>query len=76
MKMTTELPEQSKTSVNSQDADISFVSDLLLAKRHLYYLLINKDGGGSKSNLTDVEIEIMYQLSLDHQIQEYLSNNR
>ena len=50
--------------------------DLLRAKRHLYHLLLNRDGGGSESNLTGVEIEIMYQLSLDHQIQEYLSNNR
>lgn len=55
---------------------LSAVSDLLLAKRHLYSLLLQKDGGGSESNLTDGEIELMYQLSIDHEIQEYLSNNR
>lgn len=55
---------------------LSDVSDLLLAKRRLYSLLLEKDGGESESNLTEVEIEIMYQLANDNQIREYLSNNR
>lgn len=47
-------------------------SDLLLAKRKLYSLLIKKDGGKNESQLTDNEIDIMYLLSCDKQVQESL----
>ena len=46
---------------------------LLLAKRNLYGKLLKKDGGGTISGLTDNEIEIMYLLSIDEQIQKYLT---
>ena len=54
------------------------VSGLLIAKRKLYSMLIEKDGGKNESGLTDNEIEIMYLLSCDEQIQDYLTecNNR
>ena len=54
------------------------VSGLLLAKRRLYSMLIEKDGGKNESGLTDNEIELMYLLSCDKQIQDYLTecNNR
>ena len=44
------------------------------AKRKLYLLLLIKDGGKSESKLTDNEIEIMFYLSKDEQIQEILQN--
>jgi len=54
------------------------VSGFLLAKRNLYSMLLKKDGGKKDSGLIDNEIEIMYLLSCDKQIQDYLTmcNNR
>lgn len=54
------------------------VSGLLLAKRRLYSMLIEKDGSKNESGLTSNEIEIMYLLSCDKQIQDHLTkcNNR
>ena len=40
------------------------MNSLLLAKRKLYSMLIEKDGGKNESGLTDNELDIMYLLSI------------
>jgi hypothetical protein len=42
---------------------------ILLAKRHLYSLLLKK----GVDNLTDSEIDMMYAFSKDEQIQNFLN---
>jgi len=42
--------------------------ELKEAKRQLYHLLLNK------SDLTDNEVDLMYSLSIDKQIQEIFDN--
>lgn len=44
--------------------------ELLEAKRKLYHLLLNKNS----DELSDNEVEIMFQLSKDEQIQELLNS--
>lgn len=56
--------------------DDKSVDKLLLAKKNLYFILLEKDGGKNKSELTDNEIEIMYLLGCDKQIQDYISERQ
>lgn len=44
-------------------------NELLEAKKELYHLLLVKE----RHEMTDIEINILYYLSLDDDIQEFLS---
>lgn len=45
---------------------------ILLAKRHLYSLLLKKE----IKNLSDSEVDMMYAFSKDEQIQDFLNEQK